>query len=239
MAKRKRKKNEEHIFDTEWLGLHVEAGGTEGGACLTRHESKVKPISCSHRYQGIQRAANEDRTYYNGVRPGWDISANDQDKNFRENARTPYVHQAHHIVTSGGLNSTILESAKSAGSTALYNLLRAGLLEAEYNVNHKTNMIILPMEARIAAILKLPVHTRPAKGDMFHAAYSALVQKEVQPVINDYAKLIQDSLKDKDHPPPPDKLAKAKLMRVSAKMRALIFSWGRGAAGKSLDGAAR
>ena len=55
--------------DHEKLGdvsaFHKPAGGKDGGACLSRHQSSYAPNnSCSYRWQGSERAKGEDKTLY-------------------------------------------------------------------------------------------------------------------------------------------------------------------------------
>lgn len=220
-------RNEDHLLDTRLLNKHKKTGGTEGGACLTRHISGVSTSSCSHRWQARERAANEDGSYYNGVRPDWNVVGG----NFKKSEQ-PYLHQSHHIVPNAILNDGIAEASKS--DISVHNLIRASLLMAEYNLNHKSNMIILPMKPRESNVLRLPRHLRPH--ERAHPAYSAMVRLRVQPILNDYAKLINDSRGKDGHPAAPGKLSKAKLLRVSAQMRAVIFTWGRVAPGAALEG---
>src|SRR5258708_1967786 len=76
----------------------------------------------------------------------------------------PYWHNAHHIIPNGTLSAAIAEAAESAKEKAaeLLNLIKAGLLKAEYNLNDKVNMIILPMQKNVDHSLSLPRHL---KGD--------------------------------------------------------------------------
>ncbi|WP_437541481.1 AHH domain-containing protein [Sorangium sp. So ce367] len=219
----------QHKFDNEVLGLHDCTGSTEGGACLTRHEFK-SPValnnSCSYRWQAIVRAMGEDRTYYNGKRSSWDVTVN----GFRWSASKPYPHQAHHILPKGTLDDAMLTTAQKSNTTLLAIILRMGLLQAKYNLNHKDNMMILPTGLHASRILSLPRHLGS------HPNYNAIVQSKVQPVIDEYAQLLEKAAAEpENHPAAPDKLSKAKLMRVSAQMRALVLTWARGTGGTRLE----
>ena len=53
-----------HHQDADFLKKHIkEPDTTEGGACLNRHEGR-KENSCSHIWQAMKKAENEDRPVY-------------------------------------------------------------------------------------------------------------------------------------------------------------------------------
>ncbi len=221
--------NTKHAFDKNLLKLHKPTGSTEGGACLTRHISNVTHSSCSHRWQARQRAATTDGAWYNGINsPRWDVVAG----NFDGKCRKPYYHQAHHIVPNRVLEGCIYQAAKESASFTLYKLIRMGLLEAKYNLNHKDNMIILPMGKFVAKRLKLPRHLNA--GARAHDDYSKKVKNEVQKVIDEYKELVKKATPECDKPPPAD-LAKESLVEVSTMMRHAIRAWGELTAPKTLD----
>jgi hypothetical protein len=74
----------------------------------------------------------------------------------------PYWNNAHHIIPKGTLKSTIAELENPTGwppkSPALRNIVERFLLKKLYNVNHHSNVILLPMDKEVAKILKLPRH---------------------------------------------------------------------------------
>jgi hypothetical protein len=221
--------NTKHAFDKSLLKLHERTGSTGGGACLTRHVSNVTTSSCSHRWQARERAATNDSAWYNGiVSPRWDVV----DGNFDGKCRKPYYHQAHHIVPNRVLAGCIYKAAEESASFTLYKLIRMGLLEAKYNLNHKDNMIILPMGKYVAKRLKLPRHL--SAGARAHDDYSDKVKKKVKKVIDEYKELVKKSVPECDKPPPA-KLAKKNLETVSTKMRNAIRAWGVLTAPKTLD----
>jgi hypothetical protein len=218
----------QHKVDKKILLLHARTGNTEDGACLTKHVGGVTRSSCSYRWQAIQRAMGPDSTYYNGKRPGWDVN----ESRFRKAnpPGAPYAHQAHHLLPRNVLDEAMLTTAEASESTLLAIILRMGLLEAKYNLNHKDNMMILPVDVRDSRVLELPTHLGS------HPNYDAVVTSKVQPVIDEYAKLLEKAAeKPGKHPAPPDKLSRAKLVRVSAQMRAMVFTWARGTGGTRLE----
>jgi hypothetical protein len=227
----------QHVEDVEKLaGKHVQAGGTEGGACLNRHVSRwTRDNSCSHRWQAYERAL-EDRGRYDWpryealareggkvktavgrdrkgqlfppwyqeeldapqvVRKGrreagsWDLEHGD---NFRLKCYRPYWHEANHIIPNSTLQKAIAELAKGMHSPGRVRLVvRGRLLEAGYNLNHKSNMILLPMDAEVARALRLPRHRQTAFLRS-HRAYSGNVEKELQLLFSKLKREIQKHL---------------------------------------------
>lgn len=258
-----------HLYDSLILQKHVETESVSGGACLNRHPPyHVKPnCSCSHRWQAYKKA-EDDKMLYNypayaslvrkpvrhrsafksvtssGVeiwrdRPNpydWDIGKND---NFLSKCVTPYFHNSHHLLPTGVLNGCIEKTAKNSGSDKLYDLIRIGLLEAKYNINHKNNMIILPKGKFVANHLRLPRHTSEidvesgVKPDRFHQVYSDKLIIKVQEVVDKYAELLDEP--DENHGKPPNKLSKTKLERISKKLYKKMKKWGKGGGGPSVD----
>ena len=166
---------------------------TEDGRCLNRHQAR-DTNSCSHQWQAFKRAEDDPSPYdwpaYQGMKAGtqvffqggskyvaapakgdWDV----KEGNFDSHCNRPYFHEAHHIVP----NSTLAKAI--AGSFDLQKLIyrvRGGLLDAEYNLNYKHNMIMLPLDKAVAAQLKLPRHRLlPA---MAHRVYSTFVETELK-----------------------------------------------------------
>jgi hypothetical protein len=229
-----------HNLDRKFIKKHQRTGSTEGGACLNRHIWQVTRSSCSYRFQARERAANDDSGWYNfpayknlvGTQLGarffkkkmptagsWDVKG----KNFKK-ANRPYYHQSHHILPNGVLNDCIEDVVKRAKDKgpALRILIRGGLLEAKYNLNHKTNMIILPMTKVVSHVIKLPIHV--AGGMKSHAAYSATCEVQVNKVMRDFARLLKKATED--HPENPGELSRAKLEQISNNLRRAIRAWG-------------
>ena len=223
-----------HAFDKNFIKKHEQAAGsTEGGKCLNRHVSRVKENSCSHRWQAWKRAVASETVWYNAYGDAhkvfnppppagsWDLT---QGTNFRKSSRKPYRHNGHHIVPNGILRDCINDAVAQAGDKgpALRILIRGGLLDAGYNLNHMINMIILPSDQRVAWVLKLPAHVE--KGKRAHEEYSAAVQTGVDKVVREFAKAMAQDIED--HKAVAKKLAKQKLENESKRFRRAIRAWG-------------
>jgi hypothetical protein len=185
------KSSEQHQWDKESLAVaHKRANGTAGGKCLARHVSEYKEFhSCSHRWQAYEQAnaaGNPFRKNYlwpeDGPPPGslkGDASIGVGD-NFKEDSTVPYAHEAHHIVAAAELANGVNNAAKGHQREAeVVLLIREGLLNESYNLNYKTNMIILPMVRAAARVLGLPTHRKTRK-HLSHAKYSKYVKEEVK-----------------------------------------------------------
>lgn len=255
-----------HHLDARFLKKHVKTGSTEGGACLTRHEKRQPDNSCSHIWQAYVKATEADgkalydwpkyqslvgKTYKTGARHAkqgifprglaisdtgpqphaWDVGGS----NF-QSWITPYWHNAHHIIPNGVLAHCI--AAAADGDTKLTLLLRAGLLGAKYNLNHKINMIILPMAEDVARALGLPRHLiGPQKGGggevRSHTSYSDKVKDRLGGVMDDYKKVLEQ--KGEDHPAPPNELSKEKLEKCSQDVYESIKAFGKAQPGAPLS----
>jgi hypothetical protein len=226
---------ERHLYDKKILKKHVRTGSTEGGACLNRHISGVTVSSCSHRWQAKMRASEPtDSGWYNwpaydGAAPkgAWDVSASMSDKNFSESFSVPYVHNGHHILPNAVLNECIDEA--TTRDARLRDLVRIGLLDGKYNLNHKLNMIILPKERYVSDALKLPRHLH--YNQMKHAAYSRKVKARVLEVIDAYQKQIK--LENCKEAPDVD-FDRKTLETISNTMRVAIRAWGVASAPRTL-----
>jgi hypothetical protein len=166
----------------------------------------------------------------------WDPSMGQNFKDWRK----PYWHNAHHIVPNAVLNSSISDAAADTGDSRIALLVRSGLLGAKYNLNHKKNMIILPMGQEVAAGLKLPRHLvgdKPSgtkkKEFRSHKDYSAEVKNRVRSVITDYIGLFDAD--PKQHVKPPNELAKEKLEKCSTDIHSSIISFGAGGTGAPIS----
>jgi hypothetical protein len=171
----------------------------------------------------------------------WDLHASSffgRYPNFLRWSKAPYWHNAHHIIPDGVLNGCISEVAKSAESNRLYILIRSGLLDAKYNLNHKDNVVILPMGKEVAKALGLPRHISGIEAepgvtrqDRSHTVYSANVEKEVKKVISKYAEQIDEGVHDEEA----DQLSKIELEVISENLYIRLREWGKKSSGESLD----
>lgn len=140
----------------------------------------------------------------------------------------PYWHNSHHIVPNGSLKTAIADAATS--DARLDNLIRAGLLAAEYNLNDQNNMINLPMESVIGDCLRLPRHLLgdevPAGQEEFfsHVDYNRRVEARLNPIMDEYKAALVDALKD--HPESPKTLSKMSLEKLSTDIHSLIVTTG-------------
>jgi HNH/ENDO VII superfamily nuclease len=223
-----------HASDKRFIKKHVKTGAVDGGHCLARHISGYTVSSCSHRWQARQRAANDDATWYNITqRPGWAVSGT----RFTTSSRWPYHHNAHHIIPNGVLRDCINDMVAQVSQKepdkgpALRILVRGGLLDAGYNLNHKDNMIILPLREEEAVPLNLPRHLEDHA--QAHEAYSASVMAVIEEVILDYVQVMAGEMED--HDMPQNTLAKERLEDASGDFRAAIRAWGVEHAGAVLD----
>ncbi len=90
----------------------------------------------------------------------------------------PYRHNSHHMIPNaqiaeaiGATVSDILKQKKNIPEPATRPAIEGSLLVAEYNLNHKVNMIILPGDQEIAQSVKLPRRLATACS-MSHESYS-------------------------------------------------------------------
>jgi len=149
----------------------------------------------------------------------WDVG---RGQNFKHYLK-PYWHNAHHLVPNGTLNGSINDAGNDDPSGRVSYLIRAGLLLGEYNLNDKSNMMILPMGAAVANALGLPRHLNNDEGGpkqfFNHPDYNTRVKDLIGPVIDRYKALVK---REKDHPKPPDKLSKESLISISETIRSTI-----------------
>lgn len=162
---------------------------------------------------------------------GWDLTATTsytsrKVKNFVSWSKCPYWHQAHHIIPNGVLNNCIADAANE--SIKVHTLTRVCLLQAKYNLNHKKNVILLPMGKEVAAALGLPRHIAGIEGDasgkhymLCHPKYTNKVTSEVKKVIRGYAKQIDTQEHETNNP----ELDKSKLENISVSIFNRLRSW--------------
>lgn len=134
----------------------------------------------------------------------------------------PFWHNAHHIIPNSTLNNELNSIPDN-----LKSLVRGGLLDAKYNLNHKINMVILPMSKDVAAALGLPRHltgNEPVKKRTpkrkerapkvtDHPNYSKLVKYKIKPVVDNYKAAAKKALKKCKEPD--GEYSKVKLEKIS------------------------
>lgn len=179
---------------------------------------KLKEHSCNHRWQAFKKAETKKLTYkwtkrrrdaLGGAgakvkvvarcKSGWVTATVPQgdewdvptDPNFLTSCNRPYWHEAHHVVPNAEFRSAIAEVGQGTRLAPYYvKLIRGGLLKEKYNLNHMINMIILPMEKRIAAALGLPRH-RLSSEVFSHQAYSNNVRTRLDEIFGPVQKEVQ------------------------------------------------
>jgi len=161
----------------------------------------------------------------------WDISAGGL--NYRSSCNRPFWHEAHHMVPNGALHAAVEAVGSDLPQHAEITLkIRDGLLEAIYNVNHKINMIILPIEKRIAEAILLPMHVdRLGGSNVRHTSYSDYVQQKLDKVFEKVASKVDPA----KHEVPNLEDSKTKLEDLSNTLRKEIKATGRAGPGTSLD----
>jgi hypothetical protein len=150
--------------------------------------------------------AGKGRIYFGNMgKPGpgdWDVDWGKY--NFKYDCNKPYYHEAHHIIPDSILQSVLMKVlGGDGGSTELVLTARNMLLEQCYNINHKLNMVLLPMNPHVARVLSLPVHRQPGHPD--HKTYRKLVASLLQ---GDFASALKDAV---DHKAPKPSDLKSKL----------------------------
>jgi len=236
--------NEVHVSKTELEVLHKPG-------CLTRHQKRANGNTCSHQWQAVQQAIDHAGVYNyptyaalcsDGVsffkpsassarrrRPSkgdWNVGVAG---NF-EHYRVPYWHNAHHIIPNGVLRSGIAKAGK--GDARLPRLIKYALLKAEYNLNDKENMVILPMQSIVAQALGLPRHLKgdevgPGEvAELFsHPDYSTQVENKLVPILNKYKRMMAEALK-KEHLALPGNLSRSALEQLSINTYIAIITYG-------------
>lgn len=185
--------DEQHTWDAKHLSAaHHEAADSNGGRCLNSHppvdyrENK----SCSYRWQGYVRAGEKDNLQYYlwpasaslqpPTRGAWDWG---HGENYKK-ASQPFANEAHHIVPDAEFRSAI--ASVGSGSPLEHEitcLVREGLLEEGYNLNHRVNIIILPMTLAHSRAVGLPKH-RLTFTTFHHSAYSKYVRDELDKIFS-------------------------------------------------------
>ncbi|MFY0572850.1 AHH domain-containing protein [Archangium lansingense] len=112
----------------------------------------------------------------------WDVS--ETSRNFQRSCNRPYWFEAHHIIPHSQLNAAVASvGGDKPNGYKMRLVVRRGLLDEGYNLNHKKNMIILPMDALVAEALQLPKHlATPDHRD--HPLYSDYVYGKLKKFFN-------------------------------------------------------
>jgi hypothetical protein len=125
----------------------------------------------------------------------WDVSGKETSRNFKWDSRTPYLHNSHHCVSNSKLREAIDKSEKKFSGFTL--VVRKGLTGAGYNINHQDNMVILPMDTKVANVLSLPRHLITTL-HRDHVVYSKHVASELKTVMQTYEQQLSEYFKNKD-----------------------------------------
>jgi hypothetical protein len=162
-----------------------------------------------------------------------------QGKNFTQDT-WPYWNNAHHLIPKALLRDKILGLEQDVS-----DLLQRALMSAQYNVNYKVNMFMMPQDKEVAAILGLTRHIQLKEKDSpgnaqnctDHPGYTKVVEVRLARIIDSYNKICKDAIKkvNKKHPVPKPKVDKAKLHRLSKSLMNLVLAWGQLQPGASLD----
>jgi hypothetical protein len=202
-----------------------------GGIFLTALRSNFPPDYGQQWLGGFWK----DKPTHSGKE--WDLG---KGANFDHFAK-PYWHNAHHIIPNRALAAAIDDSASQAKDARLTNLIKAGLLKAEYNLNDQINMVILPMERIVAAALALPRHLKrdevgPDEKKEFrsHADYSKKIENKLTGIMRSYAETLAKAL-EPDHQGPPDDISKEQLEELSQSTYDAIIAAGGYIGGKALS----
>ncbi|RYZ17847.1 MAG: hypothetical protein EOO70_00770 [Myxococcaceae bacterium] len=152
----------------------------------------------------------------------WDVSESVTSKNFKWDYRTPYIHNGHHVVTNSQLRGAANKLEKKFPNATL--IVRRGLARAGYNLNHKLNMVILPMDRKVAGALNLPRHLITFLY-RDHRSYSDFVGKRLDKIMRSYeGELRKYVRKDKEHTKLAHELAKEQIEMLSAELYSQIVA---------------
>lgn len=142
----------------------------------------------------------------------WDVS--EQSANFQGKCNAPYWFEAHHIIPHSQLKGAISRVGEGKpDANELQLMVRRGLMKEEYNLNHKLNMLILPMDGGIAKALRLPKHlAMPSHWD--HPRYSKYVELKIKEFFNPVMETISEHQIKIEYQP-----VKSKLENLSTTLR--------------------
>ncbi|NMO13798.1 hypothetical protein HPC49_01950 [Pyxidicoccus fallax] len=155
-------------------------------------------------------------------RGAWDISDAVSSSNFKNSCNTPYWFEAHHIIPHSELKNAVAGVGKGKpDQNELQLMVRRGLMEEGYNLNHKHNMFILPMDRHVAKALELPMHL--AAPDLWnHPEYSSYVEQELQTFFDPVKRTISGHEEKIEYNP-----VRKKLENFSRRLRDRIKTQGR------------
>lgn len=104
----------------------------------------------------------------------WDVARSKE--NFKDYCNVPYYHEAHHLVPDATLRGTLLAifGEEGGGSNELAIQVLTEVLNSPYNVHHKDNMMILPMDEHVGDALQLPIHRETTNCN--HTTYDTYVE---------------------------------------------------------------
>lgn len=162
----------------------------------------------------------------------WDIAGSDKSPgatNYRTTCNRPFWHEAHHIVPNGAFKNAILAVGKGTPKHGEYGFaIKEGLLKEKYNLNNKRNMIILPIAARIAKAIGLPMHIdRLGTSNVRHTSYSDDVETRLDKIFGPIEKALDA------HEKPSYVDCKQDIEELSDTLRGQIKT--RGKTGQALD----
>lgn len=207
-----------HIKDEDLKAVHQDRDGGGSKGCLTRHQRRDNGNACSHQWQAYLKAQDDSWRYDVHDRPRWSV---DMPGNF-QHFRRPYWHNAHHIIPNGSLKNAIASTGED--NADIPRLIEIGLCKAEYNLNDKINMVILPMERSVAARVGLPRHLKGddvspgEKPEKFsHKDYSNRIENEVKSALSEIKQTVANALNKTEgtHDVPNFTLSKKKLEQLS------------------------
>ncbi|WP_086930710.1 AHH domain-containing protein [Agarilytica rhodophyticola] len=159
-----------------------------------------------------------------------------QGKNFTK-ATWPYWNQAHHLITKSTFKNAITSEPADVAQ-----FIEKGLLEAKYNINHKRNMLMMPMDKEVGEILDMPRHIQLMEGDapelkaecQNHPVYNKMVDEiddGLEDIIVNYRDIIENATEE-ECKAPDFKLDKTRLEDLSDMLLEMIL---KSEGGRSLD----
>jgi A nuclease family of the HNH/ENDO VII superfamily with conserved AHH len=162
----------------------------------------------------------------------------------------PYWNNAHHLIPKGTLKGKILDETSQVAE-----LIQKALMTAQYNINHKINMLLMPQDKRVADLLDLPRHIQLRDNDApgvpaicgNHPDYNLMsceVERGLNSIIKNYRNLCNKAINavKGTHKIPKPTLDKKKLESLSRKLLRIILgasATGLITKGQSLDAMAR
>lgn len=204
--------------------------------CVTRHISGyVENNVCSHRWQAAKRALKEWGTNYPDEKPtslaestlktymsqGKICKSSGNYKPFATQNH-PWRNEAHHIIPRSTLARSIEDISKAAepNADAMFEAAIVFLLEEKYNLNDEKNMIMLPLEHKVAVTLGLPEHLKGGAWD--HPQYSAMVKSRLKLKLDPVYKSLADATRKRKHP---KKFTKPAVRKILETISDNVYRW--------------